>query len=141
MLRVLPRLAALDFRAVSHSEITAPTPSHLTNGDTDGPSSDPRPGEGILQFAALRMVAKSDMLMHLSLVDFFEALVSLLRVSEHSALKVETLRGVLGEAIEGDEVLREALLTLPDRTVEEEAEGLRRWLGELGIGGVELVIR
>jgi hypothetical protein len=152
VLRILPRLASIDFRAVSHSDITPPTPVHLTNGTGTSPTngdhhpppspSPPRPGEGLLQYAALHMVAKEDVLMHLSLVDFFEALVSLLRVTEPSALKAETLRAVLGEATAGDEVLREALLSLPDRTVEEEAEDLRRWLGEVMPGeGVRLAVR
>lgn len=163
LLRILPRLAALDFGAVSRSQITAPTPVHLTNGERDGdddgdgsgdagssgppaPPQPPRPGEGLLQFAALRMVQKSDRLMHLNLVDFFEALVSLTRVTMQqqqqregeAAAMVETLRAVVGEAVAGDAVLREALLTLPDRTVEEEAEDLRRWLGELLPGGEEV---
>ncbi len=63
LLRVLPRLAALNFAAVS--------------------------GSGLLQFAALNMVDKTDTLMHLSLVDFFEALVSVMRVAEYSPQKVE----------------------------------------------------
>ncbi|KAK4034778.1 hypothetical protein C8A01DRAFT_18476 [Parachaetomium inaequale] len=141
VLRILPRLAAINFRAVSHSHMTAPTPVHFTNGNeqcTDGeeqpPPSNPnppRPGEGLLQYAALRMVQKSDTLMHLSLVDFFETLVSLLRVTEDSTLKTETLRAMLGEATGGDAVLRDALLSLPERTVEVEAEDLRRWLREV----------
>jgi hypothetical protein len=151
VLRILPRLAAINFRAVSHSHMTAPTPVHFTNGsgssNSNGQSADdgseeqeqqspanpnpPRPGEGLLQYAALRMVQKSDTLMHLSLVDFFETLVSLLRVTEHSTLKTETLRAMLGEATAGDQVLRDALLSLPERTVEVEAEDLRRWLGEV----------
>jgi hypothetical protein len=156
VLRILPRLASIDFRAVSHSDITPPTPLHLTNGTSTNtstsngahPSSSstdshpPRPGEGLLQYAALRMVQKEDVLMHLSLVDFFEALVSLMRVTEPSALKVETLRALLGEATAGDDVLRDALLSLPDRTVEEEAEDLRRWLLEVMPGeAVRLAIR
>ncbi|KAK4238744.1 hypothetical protein C8A03DRAFT_14812 [Achaetomium macrosporum] len=134
VLRILPRLASINFRAVSHSHITPPTPVHLTNGhsnENDAQPSSPRPGEGLLQYAALRMVQRSDTLMHLSLVDFFETLVSLMRVTEYSALKVETLRAILSEATAGDEVLREALLSLPDRTVEEEADDLRSWLQEV----------
>ncbi|AEO67287.1 61a8a08f-8f2a-48d0-9934-d0611c07d27e [Thermothielavioides terrestris] len=156
VLRILPRLASIDFRAVSRSPVTTPpTPVHLTNGqhDSEGggggegeqPSSDPpRPGEGegLLQFAALRMVRKADVLMHLSLVDFFEALVSLMRVTEDSPAKVETLRALLAEATAGDDVLREALLSLPDRTVEEEADDLRRWLQEVMPGdAVRLAVR
>jgi hypothetical protein len=88
------------------------------------------------------MVQRSDTLMHLSLVDFFETLVSLMRVTEHSALKVDTLRAILGEATARDEVLREALLSLPDRTVEEEADDLRRWLQEVMPGeAVRLAMR
>lgn len=144
VLRILPRLASINFRAVTHSRITPPPPAPLTNGHSadQPPPSAPRPGEGLLQYAALRMVHKSDLLMHLSLVDFFEALVSLLRVTAYSADKVETLRAVLGEATAGDEVLREALLSLPDRTVEEEAEDLRRWLREVMPGdAVPLAMR
>ncbi|KAK4098133.1 hypothetical protein N658DRAFT_477654 [Parathielavia hyrcaniae] len=166
VLRILPRLASIDFRAVAHSDITPPAPVHLTNGTTtngdDGDNDDnqhhqpppspnpPQRGEGLLQYAALRMVRRSDVLMHLSLVDFFEALVSLMRVTEPSALKLETLRAVVGEAAAGDRVLREALLSLPDRTVEEEAEDLRRWVGEVvpvpgpgeeGERGVRLALR
>ncbi|KAL2128997.1 hypothetical protein VTI74DRAFT_8385 [Chaetomium olivicolor] len=153
VLRILPRLASINFRAVSHSTLTHPTPIHLTNGHgnsnglPDGnqppptPLSPPRQGEGLLQYAALRMIQKSDVLMHLSLVDFFETLVSLLRVTEHSPLKVEVLRRILGEATAGDDVLKEALLTLPDRTVEEEAEDLRSWLGEVMPGEARLALR
>ena len=145
LLRILPRLAAIDFRAVSHSPIVPRTPIHFANGTGDHDNDEqgrPRPGEGLLQYAALRMVQRSDVLMHLSLVDFFETLVSLLRVTEASPLKLETLRAVLGEATAGDEVLREALLALPDRTVEEEAEDLRSWLGEVMPGeGASLAMR
>ncbi|KAK4155390.1 hypothetical protein C8A00DRAFT_31814 [Chaetomidium leptoderma] len=153
LLRILPRLASINFRAVSHSHITPPTPVHLTNGSSSSSSSSdndndnnsqnpPRPGEGLLQYAALRMVQRSDRLMHLSLVDFVETLVSLMRVTEDSSLKVETLRAILSEATAGDEVLREALLSLPDRTVEEEGEDLRRWLREVMPGeAVRLAMR
>jgi hypothetical protein len=152
LLRILPRLAALNFRAVSQSQITAPMVVHLTNGhsqDQDnndsvpsGPDPHPRPGEGLLQFAALRMVQREDLLMHLSLVDFFETFVGLMRVTEHTALKLETIRELLSNATAGDEVLREALLSLPDRAVEEEADGLRAWLSEVMPGeAVRLAMR
>ncbi|KAK3306366.1 uncharacterized protein B0T15DRAFT_509753 [Chaetomium strumarium] len=142
VLRILPRLASINFRAVSHSNVTPPTPVHLTNGHSNEDDTAPRPGEGLLQYAALRMVQRSDTLMHLSLVDFFETLVSLMRVTEHSALEMDTLRAILSEATARDEVLREALLTLPDRTVEEEADDLRRWLLEVMPGeAVRLAMR
>ncbi|KAL2156697.1 hypothetical protein VTH82DRAFT_1442 [Thermothelomyces myriococcoides] len=137
VLRLLPRLAAINFHAVSSSNITAPTPAYFTNGnpsvggESNGGGEGRGPGEGLLQYAALRMVQRSDMLMHLNLVDFFETLVSLLRVTEPSDAKRETLRAILAEATAGDRMLREALLSLPDRTVEEEAEDLRMWLREV----------
>ncbi|KAK5652897.1 hypothetical protein OQA88_9563 [Cercophora sp. LCS_1] len=131
LLRVLLRLAALNFEAVTRSEFAAATPVHLTNGHGGETASGPRRGEGLLQFAALRMVDKGDVLMHLSLVDFFEAWVGLMRVTEYSARKVETVKAVVAEATAGDEVLKDALLSLPERTVEEEQDGLRRWLAEI----------
>ncbi|KAK3361224.1 hypothetical protein B0T24DRAFT_562819 [Lasiosphaeria ovina] len=133
VLRILPRLAALNLRTVSQSGIIATTAVNVTNGHGESDRSIPKPkqGEGLLQFAALRMVDKSDALMHLSLVDFFEAFVSLMRVTEYSAHKVEVARALLCEAIEDDLVLKEALLSLPERIVPEEADDLRRWLQEV----------
>ncbi|KAK3352866.1 hypothetical protein B0T25DRAFT_590628 [Lasiosphaeria hispida] len=133
VLRVLPRLAALNFQAVSRSNIAAPTAVRFTNGHGGGQESvaGPRPGEGLLQFAALRMVDRSDVLLHLSVVDFFEVFLGLMRVTEYSTYKVDTIRGILAEAISEDAVLKEALLSLPERTIEEEAEDLKRWLQEV----------
>ncbi|KAK4458254.1 hypothetical protein QBC42DRAFT_349761 [Cladorrhinum samala] len=154
LLRLLPRLACLNLAAISQSQFPAPTPARFTNGhgsssavedaDVSAPVPTPTPGQGILQFAALHMVDKSDALMHLSLVDFFEAFVSLMRVAEHSAFKVEVTKSLLEEALKDgrDEVLKGALVTLPDRTVEEEADGLRRWLEAVMLGaGGEVPIR
>jgi len=110
LLRLLPRLAALNFAAVAVS----PEPPAL------------------LPFAALRMVDAADPLMHLSLVDFFEALVSVLRVADRRAPPViETLRALLRDATADDPVLRRALLTLHERTVPEEADSVRAWVREL----------
>ncbi|KAK0715968.1 hypothetical protein B0H67DRAFT_610632 [Lasiosphaeris hirsuta] len=133
LLRVLPRLAALNFRAVSRSNIALPTAARFTNGHGGGQESaaGPRPGEGLLQFAALRMVDRSDVLLHLSVVDFFEGFLGLMRVTEYSAYKVDTIRGIVAEAISEDAELKEALLSLPKRTIEEEAEDLKRWLQEV----------
>lgn len=148
LFRLLPRLACLNLAAISRSRFLAPTPARFTNGhhssDASTSTPAPTPGQGILQFAALHMVDKSDALMHLSLVDFFEAFVSLMRLAEHSAFKVEVTKSLLKEALKDgkDQALKEALVTLPDRTVEEEAEGLRRWLEVVmpGVGG-EVPIR
>ncbi|KAK3318074.1 hypothetical protein B0H66DRAFT_224669 [Apodospora peruviana] len=133
ILRILPRLAALNFQVISQSPFTASAPVQ-TNGhsrDEEGSSSGSRPGEGLLQFAALHMVDKSDRLMHLSLVDFFETFVSLMRVTEYSAYKMETIRTLLRQATASDDLIKQSLVSLPERTVPEEADSLRRWLQEV----------
>ncbi|VBB76822.1 Putative protein of unknown function [Podospora comata] len=143
-LRILPRLAALNIDAIASSNILAPTPIHLTNGHLTDDDSDtemngatrnenaatnpPQQGEGLLQYAALRMVDKRDALMHLNLVDSFEAFVSLMRITEYSAVKEAIVKGLLRDAVPYDDMLRGALDTLPDRTVAEEADDLRAWL-------------
>ncbi|KAK3399691.1 hypothetical protein B0T20DRAFT_468056 [Sordaria brevicollis] len=173
ILRILPRLAALDLEKLVRSETLAPIPTYYaTTAATTGASTTnstprangtssssrpnqnggdilmmngveeeqqpqmplpapPKPGQGLLHFAALRMVDRNDMLMHLSLIDFFEAFVGLMRVTPHSEFKVETVKEVLREAVAGDKLLRESLEGLPERTVDEEREGLRGWLGEV----------
>jgi hypothetical protein len=118
LLRVLPHLAALNFRAVASPN---PTAVGLVS----------RTSSSLLQFAALHMIDGDDELMRLSLVDFFEAFVSLMRVTDYSTYKVETIRSLVREAAAADSHLKDALLTLPDRTVPEEADDLRRWLREI----------
>ncbi|KAH7625422.1 hypothetical protein B0T09DRAFT_294780 [Sordaria sp. MPI-SDFR-AT-0083] len=172
ILRILPRLAALDLEKVVRSEINAPTPGYYAAGAaTNGPSTNrhgtpkhngtsnrpnqngdilmngveeeeqaqmplpppPKTGQGLLHFAALRMVDRNDILMHLSLIDFFEAFVGLMRVTPPSEYKVETVKEILREALvdNNDKLLRESLESLPDRTVDEEREELRGWLREV----------
>jgi hypothetical protein len=134
LLDVLPRLAVLNLHAVTESDFPAGRPTHATNGGghLDGEADTDRPGNGgLLQFGALRMVNKNDTLMHLNLVTFFEGFVSLMRATQHSPYKLETVRGLLREATADDEMLKAALLSLPDRTVPEEADELREWLQQV----------
>lgn len=118
VLRVLPRLAALDFGRVARP---------LGGGDQ---------GQSLLHFASISMVDKKDMLMHLTLIDYFEALVSLLRIRvdqggvDNSFITL-TLRRIIEEATTDDNVLKAALLGLPDRTVPEEADGLRAFVQDI----------
>ncbi|CAK7210869.1 hypothetical protein SCUCBS95973_000935 [Sporothrix curviconia] len=122
VLRLLPRLATLHLAAVA-----------------TGP-------ESLLQFAALHMVDTSDVLMHLSLVDFYETLVSVLRVASTAQpvsgsnanaegnnvdYIIEVLRTLLRTATAQDPMLLQSLHTLPDRTVPEEADELREWLRQV----------
>lgn len=132
LLDILPRLSVLNLHAVTQSPFPAGRPTHATNGGShpDGEPS-PRGNDGILQFGALHMVDKQDTLMHLNLVSFFEGFVSLMRATEQSPYKLETIRTLLREATADDEILRSALLNLPDRTVAEEADELREWLQQV----------
>lgn len=135
LLRILPRLAALNFHAVSRPGLASSTPIHHTNGHSESEGESERQGnvDSLLNFAALRMVDRRDRLMHLSLIDFFEAFVTLMRpgVTEYSAYKVETIRSLLREATSQDAELKQLLLSLPDRMVPEETDQVRRWIGEV----------
>jgi len=124
LLRVLPRIASLNLRAAASA---SPPSTSTSNGH--------RPG-GLLQFAALRMVDKSDRLLHLNLVDFFKGLVVVMRTEAAEAFTVDTIRTLLVEAMAEDELLREELAKLPEEMVEEEVEGMRAWLQELVPGQV-----
>ncbi|UNI20429.1 hypothetical protein JDV02_006517 [Purpureocillium takamizusanense] len=123
LLRLLPRLAALNLPTISTSSYTDlfMMPEVVSQ----------QVGSGLLQWVALGMVDKSDMLMHLSLVDFFETLVSIMRVSTRSLGVDRAIKALVKTAVRNDMALETALKTLPDRTVEEEAEALRRYIGEL----------
>jgi hypothetical protein len=120
LLRLLPRLSPLDLVALSY----AASPGLFTLPDGIGNAVP----QGLLQWAALGMVDKSDILMHLSLVDFFEAFISVMRVSPRSAEVDSLIKSLLTAALQGDAELAAALKTLPDRTIEEEAEQLRTYI-------------
>lgn len=123
LLRLLPRLAALNIRVLSQPY----SPDlFLLPDDTAR-----HVGRGLLQWAALGMVAKSDMLMHLSLIDFFEAFVSVMRIADHSSDSHVAVKSLVRTAIRDDADLDMALRSLPDRTVEDEAEALRRYLADV----------
>ncbi|XXG95193.1 DNA-directed RNA polymerase III subunit C31 [Hypoxylon texense] len=121
LLRILPRLAALNFRAVTWTDFSDLNQRHA-NFSGNG---------GLLQFAALHMIDKEDMLMHLSLIDFFEVLLSIQRITPFSTYKIDTLKGLVKEATAQDNTLKAALRTLPERTVPEEAEDLGRFIREI----------
>ncbi|KAF4472695.1 hypothetical protein FALBO_420 [Fusarium albosuccineum] len=123
LLRILPRLTALNPRAIS----TTPFPDLLSLPDA---SAEPA-GHGLLQWAAFTMIDTTDILMHLSLVDFFETFVSIMRVAGHSADKDRIVRDLVKTAAQRDDQLKTALRGLPDRTVEEESEPLARYISQI----------
>ncbi|KAK2054812.1 hypothetical protein LY76DRAFT_638172 [Colletotrichum caudatum] len=116
VLRILPRLAALNI-----AEVAASPFRDLTDSADDG----------LLQLAALRMVDKSDTLMHLNLVDFFETLLSVMRVADHTHRTMGIIKDLVRRAVEDDDTLRTALLSLHDRTVPEESDALRTFVRDV----------
>ncbi|EMR67244.1 hypothetical protein UCREL1_5757 [Eutypa lata UCREL1] len=125
LLRVLPRLAALNLSAVARTEFTDLNQRYVGIDDDSG----------LLRFAALHMIDYDDMLMRLNLVDFFETFLSTQRVTPFSTYKMETLRKLVRDAITssngGGDALKNALLGLPERTVPEEADDLRRFIRDV----------
>lgn len=116
LLRLLPRLATLNLAPLT----TTKFPDLFAD---EG---------GVLQWAALHMVDVTDILMHLNLVDFFETLISVMRVAETRSGETDAqVAALVRSAIREDAELEMALRGLANRTVEEEAEGLRAYIDEL----------
>ncbi|KAI0451376.1 hypothetical protein F5B21DRAFT_516779 [Xylaria acuta] len=121
LLRILPRLSALNIAAVTKSRFPE---LHQRYANSEGVG-------GLLYFAALDMIDKEDVLMHLSLIDFFESTLSIQRLTPFSTYKMDTLRMLYREASKQDDALRNAILSLPERTVPEEADELRRFIHDV----------
>lgn len=129
LLRLLPRLAILDFTALTRS--VAPL----------GPNGTP---VSLLDFATLHMVDRhGDELMHLTWIDYVMKLVGALRVADTAKLSVDTLRRLVREA--KDPALLDALWGMPENLVwtpPGEADAMRAWLRHVAprpaprIGGV-----
>lgn len=128
LLRILPRLAALNLTAVTRSEFVDLHQQFSAAAAGGGGNSGNSGNIGLLHFAALHMIDKEDALMHLCLIDFFNELISTQATLPYSAHRVETLKALVQEATADDPQLRDALSTLPQRTVPEEAEELERFL-------------
>ncbi|KAF7515090.1 hypothetical protein G7054_g14767 [Neopestalotiopsis clavispora] len=128
LLRLLPRLAALDLAAVTQTEFPDLHQRFAREVDNDSSSAH---ANGLLQFAALHMINNEDLLMHLTLIDFFETLISIQRITPFSTYKTEALGTLLREAVSQDSDLKNAIISLPERTVPEEANDLRTFIGTL----------
>jgi hypothetical protein len=120
LLRILPRLATLNLRALSESRFPELFPVPEPQGS--------EVGNGLLQWASFTMVDRSDMLMHLSLIDYFEAFVSVMCATANTEDFVKRLVKV---AVAQDSELLANLQTLPNRTIEDEAEPLRSYIDNL----------
>ncbi|KAI1499241.1 hypothetical protein F5X99DRAFT_420049 [Biscogniauxia marginata] len=121
LLRILPRLAALNFSAVTRTDFPELN-QRYASFDGNG---------GLLHFAALHMIDREDTLMHLSLIDFFETLLSIQRVTPFSTYKMDTLRRLMRDATAHDVPLKAAILSLPERTIPEEADELKQFIREV----------
>ncbi|KAI6776775.1 hypothetical protein HG530_000720 [Fusarium avenaceum] len=123
LLRVVPRLTALHPRAMAISPFPElfPLPEY----------ADDSIGHGLLQWAALSMVDTSDVLMHQTLIVFYESFVSIMRIAGESADKDAIVRNVVKAATSQDQELLQSLKTLPDRTVQEEAEPLAKYISRI----------
>lgn len=100
LLRVLPRLAALDFHTISH---------------TNFPDIEARYGlqegeQGILWFAATDMVNKEeDMLMHITVIDFFAEFLEVLSTTEITQHTMDYLAELLKEVTQTDQTMYKSL--------------------------------
>ncbi|KAF4454688.1 hypothetical protein F53441_2766 [Fusarium austroafricanum] len=123
LLRLIPRLTALHPRAMAISPFPDlfPLPGYAEESI----------GHGLLQWAALSMVDTSDVLMHQTLIVFYESFVSIMRIAGGSADKNAIVRNVVKTAASHDRELKQALRTLPDRTVQEEAEPLAKYISQI----------
>lgn len=119
LLRLLPRLAVLDFRALTACVAALP------------PS--PQQPVSLLEFATLHMVDRAnDELLRLTWTDYVMKLVGALRVADTARLSVEEVRRLVREA--RDPELVEALWSMPGNLVwtpEGEEEAVREWLKQV----------
>ncbi|PSS05179.1 hypothetical protein BD289DRAFT_419680 [Coniella lustricola] len=131
LLRLLPRLAVLDFQSLTHCIAPAgPPESDKDEFSTSGHDGQPM---SLLDFASLHMVDRSnDYLMYLTWTEYFMQLIGALRVADTARLSVETLRRLVREA--DDEQLRNNLWSMPESLVKTpigEADEMRAWLREI----------
>jgi len=132
ILRILPRLCLLDFPTVS----TSPCPDLERQYTPVSFETRPNQPQGLLHYAAIGMVDRHDLLMHVTLLDFFRELIDLLSMTELSPSTLLVLKKLVAEGMARDKinqqdgVLFEALTALREspRTPYEVAELIRTLL-------------
>ena len=103
LLRIMPRLAALDFTAVSKP--------HLPGVEKQ--FSMPDSTEGLLWYVGLEMVdIEDDVLMHFTLIDFFAELLQSLSTVDLSAVSMDYLKRLMKTVMENDESMYKSLESL-----------------------------
>lgn len=100
LLRVLPRLSALDFHAVSHTNFPDIERRYeLLDGE-----------QGLLWFAATDMVNKAeDMLMHITVIDFFAEFLETMSMTEISQSTMDYLGRLLRKVTATDQTMYKSL--------------------------------
>lgn len=112
LLRILPRLSALDFHAVSHTNfLEAEKHFGLQSGE-----------QGLLWFAATDMVNKEeDMLMHITVIDFFADLLEAISLTDITQSTMDYLGQLLKKVTATDQTVYkslEAIATNPETSPE-----------------------
>ena len=112
LLRVLPRLAALDFRTISHTNFPDIEAHYgLQAGE-----------QGILWFAATDMVNKEeDMLMHITIIDFFAEFLEVMSTTEITQSTMNYIAALLRKVTQTDQTMYgslESIVTNPESSPE-----------------------
>ncbi|KAK8149319.1 hypothetical protein G3M48_007407 [Beauveria asiatica] len=124
LLSLLPRLASLDLRALSQTSFPELVPLRQTLAR--------EAGHGLLQWAALAMINKSDRLMHRNLIYFFQEFISVMRVtSSGPPSTTRVIRAIVRAATADDDELKTALTEFLSTLLEDEAEPLRSYMEQL----------
>jgi hypothetical protein len=100
LLRVLPRLSALDFYTISHTNFPDIEQQYgLHEGE-----------QGLLWFAATDMVKKEeDMLMHITVIDFFAEFLETMSLTDITQPTMEYLRELLRKVTATDQTMYKSL--------------------------------
>lgn len=100
ILRILPRLALLDFSTLT----TSPCPDAERLYTPVNFSTQPNRQQGLLHYAAIWMIDRDDLLMHVTLLDFFRELLDLWSLTEPSNATLLVLCQLVAKGVEMDEV-------------------------------------
>jgi hypothetical protein len=100
LLRLLPRLAALDFYTISHTKFP----------DIESHYGVQQGAQGILWFAAADMVNKEDdMLMHITVIDFFAEFLEVMSTTEITQPAMDYLAALLKKVTQTDQTMYKSL--------------------------------
>jgi hypothetical protein len=102
LLRILPRLAGLDFNKITHSDFPDIDARYgLEDGD-----------HGLLYFAATEMIDQDDILMRLTRQDFFREFLDIFSQTEFSKSALQYVGGMMKTVIEDDPGIYKSLESL-----------------------------